>query len=496
MISRTKILFIAGLFIIAAGCKKSFYDINDNPNAVTEEKVTSELVLPYALHNAGEMSIYYGWLNNWMGYWSNSGSFAPNSEETTYNITGSFSETNWSFIYNMLYDFHVVEQKAPGEGKHFYAGIAKVIKAKFFQDLVDLYGNIPYTEAFNKEHPAPAYDEAAFIYSDLQTVLDSAIYIFNNYPVPAAAATYDIVYQGDENLWIRFANSIKLRLLIRQSEVPGFNPAPEIAKIVSEGGVLQSGETADVNPGYVNEDGKQNPFYATYGYNAIGNDASPNTRANAFFVSLLKSNNDPRLSRFFRPATSPTNPSNQYVGTVYGSAPDDNFNGAKTSKIGPGLTESATQSQWIFTSVESLFLLAEAVTRGWISGSDQQAYENAVRESFIWLGVPSAVSAANTYMANNPDANWSNTTNLQSKLEMLITEKYIAMAGINPLEAWSDYRRLGIPSNIPLSANPARTSTLIPIRLLYPTREFAVNATNVQAQGSINQFTTRIFWDL
>ncbi|HEX8331975.1 MAG TPA: SusD/RagB family nutrient-binding outer membrane lipoprotein [Segetibacter sp.] len=485
----------AVIILSTLGCKKGHLDINKNPNAIVTSDITSSLILPFALHNAGAQVTGFQWLNNWMGYWSPSGSFAPNTEESTYNITGNFGQARWDNTYNMLYDFHTVEQKAPQEGFPFYAGIAKVMKARYFQDLVDIFGDVPYSQAFQIDKFAtPKYDKGEDIYKNLQIQLDSAINIFTK-AAPSQAATVDIMFQGNTAKWTRFANTLKLRLLIRQSEIPGFNPSTEIAKILSNGGVLQSGENASVNPGYANEAGKQNPFYATVGFTATGAIASEIVRGNNHIITILKNTSDPRIGRFFKPAATPTNANDPYVGTVYGSPSNDAFNGQKTSTLGPGLNVSASQSQWVLTSVESLFLYAEAVARGWIAGNAQTAYENAVRESFIWLGVPNAVTAANTYMANNTIANWANAgATVSERVKFIVYQKYIALTSINSLEAWSDYRRLNVPSNIPLSVNPGRIGTGLPVRLLYPTTESAVNSANVP--GSINQFTSRIFWDV
>lgn len=496
-------ILLTGLMVVAAtGCKKDFFDINNNPNDITSGSITSDLIIPAALHNAGALdaggnSVGYDWLNKWMGYWSNSGSFAPIQEESTYNITSTFLTARWTGTYDWLNDFHTAEQKAIAEGKEFYAGIAKVMKAKGFQDLVDIYGDIPYSQAFQlKEFPTPKYDDGKEIYEDLQRVLDEAIEIFETETLPAGAGSVDIMYNGNTGLWIRFANTLKLRLLIRQSEVPGFDPSAEIAKIIAKGGVLQSGETADVNPGYSNAEDKQNPYYASFGFSVTGVSNNEGDRANNYFLNILKANNDPRLERFFSPASSPSNPSDPYVGTVYGAAPNDNFNSQKTSGFGPGLIASASQSQWIMTSVESMFLYAEAVARGWIAGNAQAAFENAVRESFIWLGVPNAVAAANDYMLNTASANWANSgTTIMEKVRFIVYQKYIALAGINPLEAWNDYRRLGVPANLPLSVDPGRVGTGLPVRLLYPLSEYTVNRTNVEAEGSINQFSSKVFWD-
>ncbi|MGZ5287308.1 MAG: SusD/RagB family nutrient-binding outer membrane lipoprotein, partial [Flavisolibacter sp.] len=99
-------------------------------------------------------------------------------------------------------------------------------------------------------------------------------------------------------------------------------------------------------------------------------------------------------------------------------------------------------------------------------------------------------------MANVTTANWANAgATMMDRVRFIVYQKYLSLAGINPLEAWSDYRRLGVPANLPLSVDPGRIGTGLPVRLLYPTQEYAVNRQNVEAEGNINQFNSRIFWD-
>jgi len=499
--SKLKLLLVMVPSLLNINCKKSFFDINQNPNQVTADKISSELILPSALHLAGAATANFRFLNRWMGYWSYNPTFNLDPEEVTYNVTTTFPEfaAMWNGYYDALFDLHNIEEKAVVENVPFYAGIAKVMRARLFQDLVDAFGNVPYSEAFDtKEFATPKYDKGDVIYKDLMVVLDSAINIFKNKPVPSKASTVDIMYQGNGELWIKFANTIRLRCLIRQSQVSGFNPTTELAKITANGGVLMSGETADVNPGYDNAVGKQNPFYANFGFTVTGTEPSrgANVRANNYLLNILKNSNDLRVSRIYRPAAIPVSPLNPFVGTTYGAPPDASLSGSNVSYVGAGLSANSSQSQWLTTSVESMFLFAEAVVRGWLPGDEQTAYENAVRESFIWLGVPSAVSAANSYMTNNSIANWSNAgTTVDAKVKFIAFQKYIAMAGMNPLEAWNDYKRLGVPAPPPLSVHPGRVGTDLPIRFLYPSAEYAVNSANVLAQGSINQFTSKVFWD-
>lgn len=492
-----KLLILPAFFLVGiAGCRKTF-DINKNPNTVTESNITPELILPNALNGVGtQTSLGYGWLNNWMGYWSPSGSYSPNTEESTYNLTSSFGEGKWDGLYNVLFDLDNVEKKSAAGKKVYYVAVAKIMKANLFQNLVDIFGDVPYSQAFNSaQNSSPVYDKAQDIYKDLQIQLDSAVNMMKSGAAPTAASTIDVVYFGNTGKWIRLANTLKLRILIRQSEVSGFSATAEIAKITANGGVLQAGESAQVNIEYVNSTGKQNGYYATYGLQPSGVAANEYYRANNYALNILKSSSDPRLGYFYARAAAPTSAANPYVGTTYGAPPDDTYNGSRTSNIGPGLLKSYAQPQWILTSFESLFLQAEAIARGWMTGNARTAYENAVRESFTWLGVTNAAASANAYLASATIANFDNagaTAALQARF--IVNQKYIALNGVNPLEAWSDYRRLGVPANVAVSVNPAKVANAIPVRLPYPASEIAVNSKNVP--GSINQFTSRIFWDI
>ena len=215
-------------------------------------------------------------------------------------------------------------------------------------------------------------------------------------------------------------------------------------------------------------------------------------------INIYKNNDDPRLSRVFSPALAPTNPSDPIVGTDYGAASNSNLQTQQFSYIGTGLAKSASQPQWLITSVENMFMYAEAVARGWLPGDARQAYENAVRESFVWLGVPNPVTAAETYMTGHPIANWAFAgTTVAQQVRFIGYQKYIAMAGFNPLEAWNLYRRLDVlTTNPPLSVHPDKLGNgNLPIRYLYPSTEYAVNTESVLAQGTINMFTSKVFWD-
>lgn len=489
------------LLLGTAGCKDEFFDINKNPNAPTEESITPQLILPRALHaTAARMATSYDYAAHWTGYWSRSGTYGPSAEQETYNITTGYQADEWSGWYDILTDVNLMEKKAKASNQDFYLGTAKVIKSIGFMYLVDQYGNVPYSKAFDLAgNILPAYDKGEVIYDSLLVELDRATKLFASAEAAdnPGLAQADIMFHGDAEMWRKLANTQRLKLLIRQSEViAAAKVTAEIAKITADGsGFLMSGESANVNPGYSNVVNQDNPFYSTYKVSAAGSLDQYN-RANNFVLGKYRDNNDVRYQYFFsKVKTKTTAQPNDYYGYNFGeiipnNAPDQ----ANSSDVaGPGLAKGPDQAQWLFTSVESMFLQAEAIQRGWLPGVALTAYQDAVRESFIWLGVPNAVTTANVYLAQeNPMVNY---VTAPDKIRLIALQRYLALTGVNNFEAWTGYRRLGVPADLPLSLSPNRGSNGIPKRLLYPQNEYSYNGANVSQEGTINAQTSKVFWD-
>lgn len=160
-------------------------------------------------------------------------------------------------------------------------------------------------------------------------------------------------------------------------------------------------------------------------------------------------------------------------------------------------------SDWLMTSIESKFLQAEAVYRGWIPGDKKQAYLDAVKESFRWLNVGGnsqipvlSDNIFNSWYAQqvsvkNPNVSWEDAPD---KYKLIMYQKYVGLNGIQSEESYTDYRRNGRYPDVPLSSDPARAGNVVPIRLLYPLKEYDTNAENVKAQGTVNVFTDKIWW--
>src|SRR4051794_16450410 len=276
--SQTRFLFtILALVILFASCSKDYLNVNDDPNRPTDENITPELIFTQAATGVGYRTIGTAiggegaktelqYAQNWVGYMSGTGDFAVEQIETTYNIDFAFGDIPWQRDYGVLFDLDQTKTKALAEDKKVLAGAAMILSAKMFQELVDTYGDVPYSQAFQTQvYKHPVYDKAQDIYSALQQSLDTAISYMNEEASSSFEAA-DIVNHGDQTKWIKFANTLKLRLLIRQSEVAGFNPSAEISKILENGGVLGAGESVSVNPGFTNAQAKQSPFYGNWGF--------------------------------------------------------------------------------------------------------------------------------------------------------------------------------------------------------------------------------------
>src|SRR6187401_2972554 len=149
---KKKIIYIAMAMIgfSIMGCKKTFLDINQNPNNATESSITPDLALAAQLAgSAARNAASYDFLNRWMGYWSASGSYSPSTVEWSYNITNDSYSGIWNNAYYAVGQYKSIEAKAADLDLKFYQGIAQIMEAYEVSTLVDIYGDVPYSEAWN-----------------------------------------------------------------------------------------------------------------------------------------------------------------------------------------------------------------------------------------------------------------------------------------------------------------------------------------------------------
>lgn len=491
--------------VIAASCTKQLDTNKNNPNSVTTNAISGRDVFASALTNTVyeiNSTVYptttsgiSTLTNEWMGVWARTTSYSAAGTQyqiEAFQLQNNFGDNFWGAIYHNMADYDFAASKA-AKGS-ILPGAALVMKSMLFQDLVDIFGDIPYSQALIPTNTQPAYDKAAAIYASLPLKLDSAMNLINASQSTGDDAA-DVLFKGNKASWLAFANTIKLRVLLRQlpNAASAASLQAELQKTASYGW-LNAGMDALVNPGFADAIAKQSPFWQVFGFQVGSkNPYQSNTFyiANQYMIDYLNATGDPRLPYLYN-----ASPSGSYGGNYLG----DGTNAkqvAKLSTIGSGVLKSPSMPGVIMTASEALFLQAEAAQRGLIANADYHSlFNQAVAESFRFLGVPNSASAATTYINSTKDPR-VNPAYAPDPIQTIIYQKWVATAEIDGLEEWSDYRRTGYPDRTNPSVNPAASPNQIPKRLLYPQTETTLNPTNYAAEHQQNSdIYTKIFWGM
>ncbi|MFZ0490542.1 MAG: SusD/RagB family nutrient-binding outer membrane lipoprotein [Salegentibacter sp.] len=491
-----------GFLVIAASaitvsCSEDFLDVNENPNDPSVS--TPGLTLPvaqetFASLNATDM-VEVG--QYFMYNWAVPSNWSANSDLLRYNVTSSFYTSIFEVSYASIFkNLTYVENYTDASGAVDYTAydaIAETVKGFQYQYLVDLYGDVPFYEAnLRGENTTPAYDDAETVYKavidSLTTAATKALDLPENAENPG---DHDIIFGGDMNKWAQFANTIKLRMLIRLSNTGQDSYIQDqIDAIQANGaGFITSNVTA--NPGYSKNENQQNPFWAYTGFETSGTETDEHdiNVATDYVINYLEQKNDTlRLERLYAEAKN-----GGYKGVQQSiDLPGEGFTSDDLSAVGPGLLKSADQDQPIMLLSEALFLQAEAVQRGYLDGGEDMAkdlYQQGIEASFKYLEVEDAAQAAEDYYTQSlENVSWDASPN---KIEAIITQKWIALNGTSSIESWMEWVRTGYPSGLPTSTD---SDGVRPVRLLYPTSEYSTNSDNVPATSTDDAFNNPPFW--
>lgn len=522
---KISIVFLLGLIILGSSCKK-WLDINQNPNNASSDAASYDLILPQALaYSASIESQYniYGSQN--AGYFANAGGYGSLGTFVSYAYTGNDWPGLWSNSYDNLEDYKsIIDQTDGNSSLLYYNGAAKIMSCLLYQNLVDAYNDIPYSEALiGGSNFTPKYDSAKIIYKSLADTLDNAISEIDAGITSGATSlgTGDVMFGNDMVKWKQLANTIKLRLLVEGNGKVDFSN-----NTFSSDGFLAT--DALVNPGYtqgLSQSGasQQNPRYNSLIWTYSGTPAYkvyiPSTYVFSFYDGTKLTDVGRGKAMFYQyPSTGTNRLGNQ---NSVPNCPDGTFWWPTTDRA-PGATTGAFKGPdagaVIITAAESYFLQAEAALKGIITAADVAAlFKSGITASFNYLyQLPSGTLAdglnptvdANDYIAANPNSslvNFSLASTDAEKLEAIITQKYIALNMISGDQAWNDYRRTHYPTIVTSpSATNSQTfvSTLslatrpdkLPSRIAYPTSEVSYN--NANMPKSISVYTSLIFWAL
>ncbi len=518
-----KVLFIfIGAIFIFSSCTKDFEDANVNPYEISDEDLSQDF------NDVG--SYYSSLLSNIFGHqveenliseafcdqMATPSIFVSNVNNCTYYITWN---TYWDRIYDELMSpsGQVMDLAKEGGYDVFYAW-AKLIRILGVSRLTTYHGPVIYSTYGQDD---VSYDSEEDLYNAFFTDLDSIQDVFSANEDYVGMENFDASYDGDVTKWEKLANSMRLRLAIRISEV-----APELAQeqgekaIADDAGLISSAD----DDFYIN-------LYGSEIYIGMISLSWNDTRMSASMESILVGLKDPRIASFFDTVADSLvtdHPDYPYKGIRNGAELIAKSDHTGYSTINPDIDD--WEERPYLTSSEVYFDLAEASLRGWDGAGDAGSnYESGVKASFTQWGA----SGVDDYLADDTstpiDYNdivyddegdgtyndftaqsdvtvaWEESDTNEQKLEKIITQKWIA-AFTNPNEPWADFRRTGYPKIPHVYHNYSSSDWgVIPDdewikRMPFVPDERTGNADAVAAatatMGGDDLISTRLWWDI
>ena len=477
------VLSIAAIFIVT-GCKKVL-DINHDPNNPSTDQATPQLLFPAAEISAasaigGELAII-GML--WSEYTTEDVSSSQYRNFDSYNVTSTDLLTDYNQLYTgALNDLELILQKAKTSGDWNFYLMATVLKVYSYQVLVDLYDQVPYTDALHGASDLqPKFDNGHDIYVSLLAKLDSAMnqdFTASTVTDPGAA---DYFFGGDMTKWMAFANTLKLKMFLRMVNTNAADAEAGI-KALYDANVEFLSEDASITQWTVTPN-KQNPFFAQ---NIYALNTPSNLKASITFISWLRGNLDPRIVTYFG-TTAP-------VGIDQGSYLSTN----PAYKTATTFVQAATDPVQFISGPESFFMQAEARERYYGGDQSQTLYNEGVTAAFNMYGFD-----ASTFVAPGGRYEYPVAGSLDEKIDAIITQKWASLPGSHALEGWLERNRTGFPKSSPVySTDPAYVpgefvvsaasviGNAYPKRIVFPDSERSRNK-NTPGQVPI---TTPVWW--
>lgn len=483
-------IFILCFSASVISCQKAL-DINVDPNKAPS--ATPALVLPAA--QVG-MAITIGTWNYigsiWGQYWTGGEGVSTDPLEK-YSMTGSDVETSWNQAYSKsLQDMSFLIKS----GQPKYAGMGKIMSAYLYQMLTDLFGDIPFSEAL-KGAPedgsilAPKYDKPQDVYAALIPMIDDAIAnLQETGPLVAIPGSEDLIYGGNINKWIAFANTLKLKILIRQGK-----SADALALISSGATFIDENSNAKVD--FTESSRNANPFYTKFESSGLH---MYFLAAQASIADLLAAG-DPRIAGLYTKATAGAN-SGLYYGVRSGQVNIDaeyQLSGGQTaenkrkeySNVGAAVYGYNIPVYFI-SAWESKFLQAEAVIKE--GGNATTLINDGIQASCNVLGVGSDGPAYISALAFNSSAP------IDDQLDVLGVQKWVSMNGLQMIEGWLESVRFDRPGHLIFSGasgiftDPTQNTLgarKYPSSFVYPTQEVSNNP-HTPAGRAVSD---KRFWD-
>lgn len=522
------VVLAAGLMFTQTSCTKDYKSFNTNPVEVTDSMlkldfvglgifITQEQTNVFPNATSGDASAYQVAQNLsadlYSGYMGTPTAFNGGQNNSNYFMMQGWNNAAFNVGYtSVMSAWNEVKRRAAATHPDMYA-VASIVKVEAMHRVTDIYGPLPYTRFGGGGITIP-YDSQDSIYHSFFRELDTAIQTLTAFvqanPGQKPLQKSDFVYGSDYKKWIRFANSLKLRLAMRIVYAE-----PVLAKQKAEEAVSNSYGVLTTNDDNANVK-TTNGIIITHPLWVI-TDPYGDIRMSANMESFLVGYKDPRLSSYFKPSVAFPG---QYKGIRNGIQIV-----AKSDREGFSQLnfQQSSPVQWM-TAAEIFFLRAEGALWGWnMGGTPQSLYEQGIAVSFDQHSagnatnyINDAVSKAAPYIdpvnaANNvadPSSDlstitikWNDGDSFERKLERIITQKWISVYPDGE-EAWSEFRRTGYPKIFPVVVNNSGgiIDTKVQIRRLpFPLSEYQNNTTEVGKAAAFlsgpDNPGTKLWWD-
>ncbi len=507
MIQHKKILYIltAAVMLSVVGCKK-FLDVNKNLNDPTKVPV-STLLTSAELQIGTALATNYGTgLSDGLSVYMHQQSTREESDQYGMNGNDGIVVNSWAILHAAITDLDAVISQGLVENRFVYVGIAKILKAYAFSQMVDVWGDIPFSEfnRFKEGIKQPVFDDDAAIYPQLISLIDAGIADLNNPSVnPSKPGADDVIYGGYNPLgnanikWLKAANTLKLKLYTQMRKVQNVtaqvaallsNPSTLI-NAVNESFVMPFGSAllSDRNPGFADYTATQRTqhvspwFYEIMkGYNPVFSGIT-DPRIPYYIYNQIKPNGTTPnsseyrdgafVSIYFGSVGPNRNGSQQNAISLFGIYPvggryDDGLGGVANNASGTGAAPYK-----LITYADRLYLEAELINAGVIPGNARAVFSAAMSASMAQVDyvITAYVKPVQAVPALGPQTDYINAIlalydagNTDKKLEYIMTQKWLASVG-SSVDQYTDYRRTGYP----VLFDP-RNTTMAPGGLVQP----------------------------
>lgn len=488
------------LVVLFSACD-DFGDMNENPNAPSAINNNPELLLT---------GIQKDIVNELVGEaWGNGNLMAQYAAKIVFTAFDQFEwgsqSGTWNTIYRSSREIQNLLAISEETGNDSYKAIGLIMRVWMFQILTDMWGDVPYSEALKGKTGdifTPVYDKQENIYTALLADLKEANTLLAS---SNAAVKGDIILNGDLNKWRKLANSLKLRVLMRTTEVSGdsLNLVSELADIIGNQSanplILKNADNAVMT--YTTSFPNVHPKSEASGHR-IG--SFDEYRMSETFELILEAYEDPRQMALFAPTEASVtagNPdySGMINGMVDGSAYEYKGGPSNISNINPQkfyYSPNAAEAL-IMQASEVHFLIAEAAVRyseiATIADA-QSYYEEGITLNFEYWEVEMPMD----YLSRTSnDASYNVPVAFDGEIETIITQKWIALF-YTDYQGFFDYKRTGFPTAI--KPGPDTQRDQYPSRFEYPSDEQALNKANydaaigAQTSGDYSYWTP-VWWE-